>query len=268
MENLIPDLPHFMWLALIAGLVTAWLASPLGVFVVWQRQAYFGETLAHSALLGIGLGLMLDTNLTLAIVIVSSIIVLSLHLLRQNAHLATDTLLGILAHGSLALGLVVLSLQGNIQLDIMAYLFGDILSVQKQDILWMLALGVLLILFFSAHWNSLLNLTLNAELAQVEGVAVKSLQLQMTFLLALLIAVAMKLVGVLLITSLLILPAAAARRLAKTPEQMLIATFIIASLSVLIGLSLSYNWDIPSGPAIVVSAMGIFLLLLLKPSAR
>lgn len=268
MDSLLTLLPQFMWLALIAGLVIAWLAAPLGVFVVWQRQAYFGETLAHSALLGIGLGLMLNVNLTLAIVTVSSIIVLSLHLLRQNAHLATDTLLGILAHGSLALGLVVLSLQGNIQLDIMAYLFGDILSVQQQDIYWMLGLGVLLAIFFYRNWNSLLNLTLNADLAQVEGVAVKRLQLQMTLLLALLIAVAMKLVGVLLITSLLILPAAAARRLATTPEQMLTATFIIGSLSILIGLALSYHWDIPSGPAIVVSAMGLFLLLLLKPTAK
>lgn len=259
-------LPNFIWLAVISGLLIAWLATPLGVFVVWQRQAYFGETLAHSALLGIGLGLLLDFNLTLAMITTSFLIVFALHQLRQSAHLATDTLLGILAHGSLALGLVVISLQGNIQLDIMGYLFGDILSVQKQDIGLMVLLGGVLTAFFINNWNALLNITLNAELAQVEGIAVKRLQLQMTLLLALLIAIAMKLVGVLLITSLLILPAAAARRLAKTPEQMLIATFIIGSLSVLLGLGISYQWDIPSGPAIVVSAMGVFLSLLLKPT--
>lgn len=260
------DIPNFMWLALAGGLLIGWLAAPLGVFVVWQRQAYFGETLAHSALLGISLGLMFNLNLTLAILAVSFLLVISLHFLRQNAHLATDTLLGILAHGSLALGLVVLSLQSAIQLDVMSYLFGDILSVQPLDLAWMLGLGGLISWFFIKNWHNLLNITLNRDLAQVEGVPVKKLQLQITLLLALLIAIAMKLIGILLITSLLILPAAAARRLAKTPEQMLGATFAIASLSVVFGLSLSYQADIPSGPAIVVSAMGIFILLLAKKS--
>ncbi|WFE67801.1 iron chelate uptake ABC transporter family permease subunit [Thiomicrospira sp. R3] len=255
---------HFMLLALAGGLLAAWLAAPLGVFVVWQRQAYFGETLAHSALLGIGLGLMLQLNLTLAIVITSFLIVFGLHSLQRNAQLASDTLLGILAHGALATGLVALSLQGNIQLDILGYLFGDILSIHPSDLIWMLVIGLLLIGFFSRHWHDLLNITLNSELAQVEGVEVKRLQLQMTLLLALVIAVAMKIVGVLLITSLLILPAASARRLARTPEQMLGYSFILATISVLIGLTLSYYADLPSGPAIVVSALGLFLLLLFK----
>jgi zinc transport system permease protein len=257
----------FILYALGAGLLAVWLAAPLGVFVVWQRQAYFGETLAHSALLGIGLGLLLQWNLTLAMLITSFILVISLHFLRQNAQLASDTLLGILAHGSLALGLVVLSLQGNIQLDIMGYLFGDILSVQPQDLLIMLLAGLLVAGFFYRYWHDLLNLTLNSELAQVEGVAVKRLQLQMTLLLALVIALSMKIVGVLLITSLLILPAASARRLAKTPEQMLGYTFLLGSLSVITGLILSYYADLPSGPAIVVSATLIFLLLLFKRNA-
>lgn len=254
----------FMLLALAGGLLAAWLAAPLGVFVVWQRQAYFGETLAHSALLGIGLGLMLQINLTLAIILTSFLIVLGLHSLRRNAQLASDTLLGILAHGALATGLVVLSLQGNIQLDILGYLFGDILSLHPSDLIWMGVIGLLLIGFFYQHWHDLLNLTLNTELAQVEGVKVKQLQLQMTLLLALVIAVAMKVVGVLLITSLLILPAASARRLARTPEQMLGYSFVLASLSVTLGLVLSYYADLPSGPAIVVSALGLFLLLLFK----
>lgn len=258
-------LPDFMLLALLGGVLIAWIAAPLGVFVVWQRQAYFGETLAHSALLGIGMGLMLDLNLTLAILATSFMLVLSLHHLRQSAQLASDTLLGILAHGSLALGLVVLSLQGNIQLDLMGYLFGDILSLHYDDLIWISLLGGVIAVFFKRYWHDLLNLTLSPELARVEGVNVKRLQLMMTLLLALVIALAMKIVGILLITSLLILPAAAARRLAHTPEQMLTYTFAIAGLSVFIGLFSSYHWDIPSGPAIVVSAMGLFLLLLLKP---
>jgi zinc transport system permease protein len=261
-------LPDFMLLALLGGVLIAWLAAPLGVFVVWQRQAYFGETLAHSALLGIGLGLLLDLNLTLAILATSFMLVFSLHHLRQSTQLAADTLLGILAHGSLALGLVVLSLQGNIQLDLMGYLFGDILSLHEQDLIWIGLLSVVVAYFFKHYWHDLLNLTLNSELARVEGVAVKQLQLAMTLLLALVIALAMKIVGILLITSLLILPAAAARRLAHTPEQMLAYTFVTGAMSVLLGLLASYHWDIPSGPAIVVSATLIFVILRLKSRAR
>lgn len=255
---------EFMWLAILGSIGLALIASPLGVFMVWQRQSYFGATLAHSALLGVSIALLLQTHLTLTVIFVSMLIAWGIYILSHTRQLSSDTLLGILAHSSLAIGLAVISLQNSVQIDITSYLFGDILSINHTDLGLIALTGFLITLFFWKNWNAMLNLTLNANLAQVEGTHVKRVQLQFVLLLAFMIALSMKMVGVLLVTSLLIIPAAAARRLSKTPEQMLGWSLVLGVLSVIIGLNLSYQYDIPTGPAIVIAATGLFLLLLLK----
>ncbi|MBN2866555.1 MAG: metal ABC transporter permease [Thiotrichales bacterium] len=257
-------LANFMLLALVGGLGIAIIAAPLGVFMVWQRQSYFGATLAHSALLGVSLGLFFQIDLTLSVIVFSLVIAVAIHLLSRKSDLSSDTLLGILAHSSLALGLALLSLQDSVQIDIMGYLFGDILSINATDLLLIGLVGLLTLVFYLKYWNDLLNLTLNAQLAQVEGTKVKQVQLMYVMLLALMIALSMKMVGVLLVTSLLIIPAAAARRLSRTPEAMLGYSIVLGSLSVVLGLLTSLNWDIPAGPAIVLVATLIFSLLLMK----
>lgn len=254
----------FLGLALLGGVGLALISAPLGVFVVWQRQSYFGATLAHSALLGVSIALLLQTNLSITIIVVSLLIAWGIYSLSHTKQLSSDTLLGILAHSSLALGLILISLQSSVQIDLMSYLFGDILSINPFDILLIAFIGLLIALFYKKHWNDLLNITLNAELAHVEGTQVKKVQLQFVLLLALMIALSMKIVGVLLITSLLIIPAAAARRLAHTPEQMLVWSVLLGIVSVLLGIGASYQWDIPTGPAIVMAATVLFLLLLSK----
>lgn len=257
-------LPQFLVFAFVAGLGIAVIAAPLGVFMVWQRQSYFGATLAHSALLGISLGLFLEMDLTLSVILFSLAIAYAIHQLSHRTQLSSDTLLGILAHSSLALGLALLSLQESVQIDIMGYLFGDILSVSATDLFLIALVGLITLVFFTLNWNPLLNITLNPELAHAEGVAVKRVQLQYILLLALMIALSMKIVGVLLITSLLIIPAAAARRLATTPESMLLTSLILGVASILLGLGASMTWDIPTGPAIVLVATALFLMLLIK----
>ena len=257
-------LTDFMLLALLGGLGIAIIAAPLGVFMVWQRQSYFGATLAHSALLGVSLGLFFELDLTLSVIVFSLVVAVAIHLLSSKSELSSDTLLGILAHSSLALGLALLSVQDSVQIDIMGYLFGDILSITTTDLLLVGLVGLLTLAFYLKHWNNLLNLTLNKQLAQVEGTKVKQVQLMYVMLLALMIALSMKMVGVLLVTSLLIIPAAAARRLSKTPEAMLGYSIVLGVLSVIFGLLASLNWDIPAGPAIVLVATLIFSLLLLK----
>ena len=257
-------LPSFMVFALLGGLGLALISAPLGVFVVWQRQSYFGATLAHSALLGISIGLLLETNLTLSVIAVSLFIAWGIVQLSHYKQLSSDTLLGILAHSSLAVGLIIISLQEGVQIDLMSYLFGDILSIDINDLWLIVIIGLLLLAFYRLHWNDLLNITLNREMAQVEGVKVKRVQLQFILLLALMIAISMKIVGVLLVTSLLIIPAAAARRLSNTPEKMLWISMLIGVISVIFGLGLSYFADLPTGPAIVLIATVIFLLLLSK----
>lgn len=257
-------LANFMLLALLGGLGIAIIAAPLGVFMVWQRQSYFGATLAHSALLGVSLGLFLQIDLTLSVILFSLVIAVAIHLLSRKSDLSSDTLLGILAHSSLALGLALLSLQNSVQIDIMGYLFGDILNIGPTDLILIGLVGLLTLVFYLIYWNDLLNLTLNAQLAQVEGTKVKQVQLMYVMLLALMIALSMKIVGVLLVTSLLIIPTAAARRLSRTPEAMLGYSILLGALSVLLGLLASLNWDIPAGPAIVLVATLIFSLLLMK----
>lgn len=257
-------IPEFMLMALLGGIGLALISAPLGVFMVWQRQSYFGATLAHSALLGISIGLFLQTDLTLSVIVVSLLVAAAIFAFSQYKQLSADTLLGILAHSSLAFGLILISLQDNIQVDLMGYLFGDILSINQTDLMLIALVSMLIILFYWLHWQSLLNLTLNSELAQVEGTSVKTVQLQFVLLLALMIALSMKMVGVLLVTSLLIIPAAAARRLASSPEQMLGYSMLIGILSIILGLVSSYHYDLPTGPMIVVCATLLFLILQLK----
>lgn len=256
--------PSFMSFALIGGIGLALISAPLGVFVVWQRQSYFGATLAHSALLGVSIGLFLQVDLTLSVIVVSLLVAWGIFHLAQYKELSSDTLLGILAHSSLAFGLILISLQDNVQIDLMGYLFGDILSINKVDLFLIGGIALLILIFYRLHWEDLLNATLNHELAQVEGINVKKIQLQYVLLLALMIALSMKIVGVLLVTSLLIIPAAAARRLSKTPEKMLLMSVLLGILSVILGLTASYLADLPTGPAIVMVATLLFLLLLIK----
>lgn len=258
-------MPDFLLNALLAGLALALVAGPLGSFVVWRRMAYFGDTLAHAALLGVAVGLLLDVNPTLAVTVGCVLLAVLLVTLQQRQPLAADTLLGILAPSTLSLGLVVLSFNREVRIDLLGYLFGDLLAVGPSDLLWIVAGSALVLACLLALWRQLLAVTVHEELAQVEGLPVAGLRLALVLLIALVIAVAMKIVGILLITSLLIIPAAAAQRHSRTPEQMAIGASLLGMLAVGGGLSLSWFEDTPAGPSIVVCAASLFLLSLALP---
>ena len=254
--------------ALLGGLGVAAVAGPLGAFVVWRRMAYFGDTLAHSALLGVALGFLLDINLNLAIIVLCVGLALVLVTLQKKQIIATDTLLGILAHSSLSLGLVAVSFLDNIRIDLMAYLFGDLLAIGQSDLYWIYGGGLLVIALLVAFWRPLLAMTVNEELAKVEGYPVEAIRLLLMLLVALVIAVAMKIVGVLLITSLMIIPAATSRKLSQTPVQMATFSGILGCLSVCGGLWASYQWDTPTGPSVVVCAALLFLIAYTLPTRK
>ncbi|GGN28566.1 MULTISPECIES: zinc ABC transporter permease subunit ZnuB [Marinomonas] len=254
--------------ALLGGLGVAAVAGPLGAFVVWRRMAYFGDTLAHSALLGVALGFLLDINLNLAIVVLCVGLALVLVTLQKKHIIATDTLLGILAHSALSLGLVAVSFLDNIRIDLMAYLFGDLLAINQADVYWIYGGGLAVITLLVTFWKPLLAVTVNEELAKVEGYPVEAIRLLLMLLVALVIAVAMKIVGVLLITSLMIIPAATARKLSSTPIQMASFASFIGCLSVCGGLWASYRWDTPTGPSVVVCAALLFLIAYTLPFKR
>ncbi len=196
-------------------------AGPLGSFVVWRRMSYFGDTLAHASLLGVAFGLLLNVNPFYAVIVVTLLLALAgLVWLERRPHLAIDTLLGIMAHSALSLGLVVVGLMSNIRVDLMAYLFGDLLAVTPERSHryrhWRCG-GARFLLW---QWRNLLAMTVSPDLAFVDGVKLQRVKLLLMLVTALTIGVAMKFVGALIITSLLIIPAATARRFARTPEQM------------------------------------------------
>lgn len=249
---------EFVWRAVIAGVGVALVAGPLGCFVVWRRMAYFGSSLAHSAFLGIALGILLGIDPTLGIAAAAIAVAVLLVLLQRQRELPDDTLLGILAHSGMALGLVTLAFLEGLRVDLLGYLFGDILAVGWTDVLWIYATAAATLLALALLWRPFLMVSIHPELAAAEGVPVLAVRLALMLMIAVIIAIAMKIIGILLITSMLIIPAAAARRFASTPEVMAVAAALIGALSVVGGMAGSIAFDVPSGPAIVVAATAAF----------
>ena len=255
---------EFLVRALLAALGVAAVAGPLGSFVVWRRMAYFGDTLSHSALLGVTLGFLLGIDPTIGIIGICAAVALLLALGQRQSVLASDTLLGILSHGALSLGLVSLAFMETLRVDLIGYLLGDVLSVTWNDITVVYIGGAVVLGILAWLWRPLLAITVHEDLARVEGVPVRQIQIAFMMIIAVTIAIAMKVVGILLITSLLIIPAAAARAVSKTPEQMALVASLVGMVAVLGGLAGSFQWDLPSGPAIVTAAALLFALSLIS----
>lgn len=260
-------LDDFFTRALVAGIGLAVTVGPLGCFIVWRRMAYFGDTMAHSALLGVALSFLFQIDLTIGVFVVAALVSVALLALQKRGALSTDALLGILSHSTLALGLVLVAFMSWIRVDLMGFLFGDILAVSRTDIAMIYGGGAIILALVVWLWRPLLASTVSEELSAAEGMAPDRARIVFMLMMALVIAIAMKLVGVLLITSLLIIPAATARRFAVTPEQMAVIASAIGALAVTGGLFGSLRFDTPSGPSIVVAALGLFLVSLL-PVAR
>ena len=256
-------LDDFFIRAIVGGIGVAVVAGPLGCFVIWRRLAYFGDTLSHSALLGVALALLLELNITFTVFCISVVVAMLLMLLQRRASLSSDALLGLLAHSALAVGLVVLAFMTWVRVDLMGFLFGDILAITRADLMMIWCGGVAVLLALIKIWRPLFAATVSYELATAEGTRPDFANIVFTVLLAAVIAVSMKIVGVLLITALLIIPAAAARRFSKSPEQMALIAIIIGVLSVWLGLLGSLEFDTPAGPSIVVAALSFFIFSIL-----
>ncbi|MCX8225666.1 MAG: metal ABC transporter permease [Sulfitobacter sp.] len=261
-------LDDFVVRAALAGVGVALAAAPLGCFVVWRRMAYFGDATSHAALLGVALALSLDLPIfggVLVVALAMALIVAGLN----GRNVSTDALLGVLAHGALALGLVAVSLLPNQRVDLSAYLFGEILAVTKGDlaVIWSGALVSIALLVW--RWQALLSATLNPDLATASGLNPKREQLILTLALAVTVAVALKVVGALLIAAMLIIPAAAARPFSRTPETMAIMAAIIGMIATLGGLAASFTFDTPTGPSMVSVAAVLFAVSVgLAPAFR
>ncbi len=248
----------------LGGMLLTLAAGPMGSFIVWRRMSYFGDTLAHASLLGVAVSLLFNVAPWYGVIILCLVLALLLVWIENKPQLALDTLLGIMAHSALSLGMVVVSLMSGVRVDLMAYLFGDLLAVTTQDLLVM-GLGITLVVaLLIAHWRHLLLMTISPELAQVDGVNLHRTRLILMLVTALTIGVSMKFVGSLIITSLLIIPAATARRFSRSPEQMAFFAILIGMIAVTGGMALSAHFDTPAGPSVVLCASLLFILSLLK----
>ena len=260
-------LDNFMLRAALAAIGVAIAAAPLGCFVVWRRMAYFGDATAHAAVLGVALALALSLSIFAGVLVVALFMAILVSTLSERGY-AMDTLLGVMAHSALALGLVAVSFLSDVRIDLMAYLFGDVLAVQRSDLVVIWGGAVLVLAITMWRWSALLTATLNSDLAYAAGIAPKREQALLTVAMALVVAVAIKVVGVLLIAAMLIIPAAAARPFASTPERMAVIAASLGSASAISGLYVSYVLDTPPGPTIVTVAATLFALSSLGAAAR
>jgi zinc transport system permease protein len=251
-------LDDFLLRSLLGGLGVAVLAAPLGCFMVWRRMAYFGETISYGGLLGLAFGFALRADLTASVVIAALAIAALLTALGRQKLLPTDTLLGVIAHSALAFGLIIASVTAGAKVDLMSYLFGDILAVSKRDLIW-IGTGVAVVWGTMVWlWRPLLAISVHEELAAAEGAPAGALNLAFMLLLAVAVALGMKIVGVVLITSLLVIPAATARAFSTTPEQMAFGAGLIGTASVMGGLESSLWFDTPAGPSIIAALSLLF----------
>ena len=257
-------LDDYLVRACIAGVGVALAAGPLGCFVVWRRMAYFGDTTAHAAMLGVALALAMEVPVFGGVLLVSLLTALAVSFAAGRRY-SVDTVLGVSAHAALALGLTALALIPGIRVDLLGYLFGDILAVSRTDLLIIWGGGALILGLIIWRWRPLLLSTLNEDLAAAEGYNPKREHLILTLALAILVAAALNLVGAILITALLIIPAAAGRALAKTPEMMAVWACTLGAIAALTGLGASLELDTPPGPSIVVAAFLILLFVNLRP---
>ena len=250
--------------ALIAGLGVALVTGPLGCFVIWRRLSFFGDTLSHSALLGVTLAVSFDINIAFSVFIISSAVALILLKLQKTTNLPGDALLGLLAHSSLAVGLVAIGFLSFIRFDIMGLLFGDILAVTENDLIIIWVGGAIILFVLKLIWKPLFASTVNYELADAEGMRPERVNAIFTILMAAIIAISIKMIGLLLITGMLIIPAAMARNISNNPKQMVLFSIIGGLLSVVIGLFGSLEINSPSGPSIITAGLILFILSLIK----
>ena len=248
----------FILRGLLAGIAVALVTGTVGCFVIWRRMSYFGDSLAHASLLGVALGVLIGIGANAGIVFTSLLFGFLLLWLQQSKDLPTDTLLGVLSHFALSISIIIISLN-KIKIDLHSFLFGDILTVTSNDLWWMYLGGIIVLILIFLNWSSLILVTIDEDLAKAEGINPLFVNLLLTTILTIVVAISVKIIGILLITSMLIIPAAASKRLVNSPESMALLATVFGILSVILGIFLSVEIDTPSGPTIVVVSSFLFL---------
>jgi zinc transport system permease protein len=258
------SIESFMLRALLAALFLAPLCALLGVFVTARKMAFFSDTIAHAALMGVAIGLWLGmVEPTIPMVLFSLMVAMGMIWLKQNTDLLSDTIMALLLSGSVAAGLIIFNLQNATPGIIHSFLFGDILAVSNFDV-W-LAGCLWLVVGAGVFWklSALTLLTAQEEVAHVCGVRVKALNYVFVVVLTLAVATSIRLLGIILVTSLLVIPAATARNLSCNLRQHILLSVLVGLIGGLGGIALSYRYDVASGPTIVLTCIAMFVVSLL-----
>lgn len=264
MTELIEFLSYgFIQRALIAGIITAIVSAALGVFVLLRRMSFFSDAIAHASLLGVALGLLLNINMTVGAIAVSILIGISIASMAKDRTLASDTIIGVVFSSSVALAVFIISLMDSVSVDLTSLLFGDILAVSKVDIWFTVVVAVLTIIFIRVFSKSMLKMIFNRDLAGVESKTVEMMDYLFLALLAVVIAVSLKIVGAILISALIIIPAATAQNISRNIRQMFVISIIVGIVSVILGMFFSFIFDSPSGSTIVLVSSVLFIVSIL-----
>jgi len=256
-------LDDFLFRSILAGLMMVSIAAPMGCLMVWQRLAFLSDTLGHAAVLGVGIGLLLEVNPMFGVLTVVILIVFSLSQVANFNNALSETTLAIISHTGLAGGLILLGVLPSNSVSLEAILFGDLLATTHSDLLMILVTTLILLVLLIRHWRPFVALSVSREIAQAEGISVRKEQFLMYMMIALLVAVLMKVMGVLLIAAMLVIPTTSARLLSQNPEQMVLFSAAFGVLSLAGGITSSFQFDWQTGPSIVLSATAFLVITLL-----
>ena len=249
----------FLVRSVLAGLIMILIAAPMGCLIVWQRLAFLGDTLGHAAVLGVGIGLMLEVKPIFGVLLIVVLLVVSLSRVSSFNNALTETTLAIIAHTGLAGGIILLGFVSDRSINLEAILFGDLLAISLDDLKALFFTTLILLAGLVIHWRSFVALSVSREIAQAEGIEVKKTQFLMYTMIALLVAVMIKVMGVLLIAAMLVIPTTSARLFSRGPEQMVVLSGFFGLGALFGGLAGSFHLDWQTGPSIVVCATLLLL---------
>lgn len=261
-------LDDFLIRSVLAGILMILVAAPMGCLMVWQRLAFLADTLGHAAVLGVALGLVMSLNSVVSVLLVILIVMVIMQLSRNHSQrqvgALSESLLAIVSYTGLSAGILILGVSGAGNISLEAILFGDLLATSAQDLLFIMMTVLVLLVLLWFNWDSFVAVTVSPEIAQAEGISVQKNQMIMYLMIALLVAVMMKIMGVLLIGAMLVIPVSAARVFSRSPEQMVLLSLVFGLVSLFSGMFFSWQLDLQTGPAIVVVATLWLLLAVLS----
>ncbi len=253
-------MPLFLQRALISGVLSALLCASIGVFVVTRKMSFFANAVAHSSLAGVAIGYLIGASPFGSAVAFGALVGLGIGYLYRTSQLFIDTVIGIFLPSSMAFGVVLIGFVHGYKPDLLSYLFGDILAVSTADMYAVIALSVIAFAFLIAFFHEIVMIALDEDWAKVKGIPVNLIDYTFFVILALIIVVSTKTVGIILVSALVVIPPASAMNVAKSFKWTMIYSIVFGILSAVLGILFSYLFNISTGPTIVLTAFLIFLI--------